>query len=79
MLPEKDLASMCTKGFRVNRSRDSANRRVQVMFTESRKMKTAGGVPGPDRFSTVPDAIENVVNWFMGQLAIKWHKFIYMK
>ena len=49
------------------------------MFTESRKMKTAGGVPGPDRFSTVPDAIEDVVNWFMGQLAIKWHKFIYMK
>ena len=30
---------------------------------------------GPDSFSTVPDAIGNVANWFMGNPPIRWYKF----
>ena len=43
MPPETgNLSSMCAKGFRANRSRDSANRRVQVVVAEIRKMKATG-------------------------------------
>ena len=53
----------------------------KVFVPSANDIEAKSGVvrAGPDRFSTVPDAIGNVVSFVMGLPPIKWYKFTPMK